>query len=381
MGTNRKYWKGIEELNQTPEFLENSKQEFPEEISVNEFLADEKLAEGSTGRRDFLKFLGFSVAAATLAACEAPVVKAVPYVVKPENVTPGMPTWYASTYYDGSSYASILVKTREGRPIYIKGNRDHGFENGAINPRISASVLSLYDNERLQSPTVDGEATSWSSFDASVSKELSTAASSGKKIVLLSGTEISPSTNLIVKEFKSKFGGATESTTEMVDGVEVKTETSSGNVEHVQYDAVSYNGIRQANLESFGTASIPDYDFTKAKTIVSVGADFMNNWLLSGQFTNQYGQRRNPDGEWMSKYFHFESNMSISGSNADVRGMIKQSQTGEVLSILHKEITGNALAGVASTLNASVVAKVKDAANELKSNKGESLLICGSNDK
>lgn len=381
MGTNRKYWKGIEELNQTPEFLENSKKEFPEEVSVNEFLADEKLAEGSTGRRDFLKFLGFSVAAATLAACEAPVVKAVPYVVKPESVTPGMPTWYASTYYDGSSYASILVKTREGRPIYIKGNRDYGFENGAINPRISASVLSLYDSERLQSPTVDGEATSWSSFDASVTKGLSSAASSGKKIVLLSGTEISPSTNLVINEFKSKFGGTTESTTEMVDGVEVVTETNSGNVEHVQYDTLSFNGIRQANLESFGSAIIPDYDFSKAKTIVSVGADFMNNWLLSGQFTNQYGQRRNPDGEWMSKYFHFESNMSISGSNADVRGMIKPSQTGEVLSILHKEITGTALAGVASTLTENIVLKVKDAAKELKAHKGESLLVCGSNDK
>ena len=381
MGTNRKYWKGLEELNQTPEFLENSKNEFPEELSVNEFLADEKLAESSTGRRDFLKFLGFSVAAATLAACEAPVIKAVPYVVKPENVTPGMPTWYASTYYDGSSYASILVKTREGRPIYIKGNRDHGFENGAINPRISASVLSLYDSERLQNPTIDGVDTTWSSFDASVSKELSSAASSGKKIVLLSGTEISPSTESIIKEFKTKFGGDTTSTTELVDGVEVVTETSTGNIEHVQYDAISYNGIRQANLESFGKNIIPDYDFTKAKTIVSVGADFMNNWLLSGQFTNQYGQRRNPDGEWMSKYFHFESNMSISGSNADVRGMIKPSQIGEVLSILHKEITGSALAGVASTLDAKVVAKVKDAANELKANKAESLLICGSNDK
>ena len=381
MGTNRKYWKGLEELNQTPEFLESTKNEFPEELSVNEFLADEKLAESSTGRRDFLKFLGFSVAAATLAACEAPVIKAVPYVVKPENVTPGMPTWYASTYYDGTSYASILVKTREGRPIYIKGNRDHGFENGAINPRISASVLSLYDNERLQSPTVDGVDTTWSTFDASVSKELASATASGKKIVLLSGTEISPSTQGIIEEFKTKFGGATESTTEMVDGVEVVSETNSGNVEHIQYDSISYNGIRQANLESFGKNSIPDYDFTKAKTIVSVGADFMNNWLLSGQFTNQYGQRRNPDGEWMSKYFHFESNMSISGSNADVRGMIKPSQTGEVLSILHKEIVGSALAGVASTLNANVVAKVKDAAKELKSHQGESLLICGSNDK
>ena len=114
MGMTRKYWKGISELEETPQFLESRKQEFPTETSVEEFLSDENLNETSTARRDFLKFLGFSVAAATVAACEAPVTKAIPYVNKPENVTPGMATWYASTYYDGNSYASIVVKTREG---------------------------------------------------------------------------------------------------------------------------------------------------------------------------------------------------------------------------------------------------------------------------
>ena len=65
MGTNRKYWKGLEELNQTPEFKATAANEFPQELSVDQFLADDKLKESSTGRRDFLKFLGFSVAAAT----------------------------------------------------------------------------------------------------------------------------------------------------------------------------------------------------------------------------------------------------------------------------------------------------------------------------
>ena len=97
MEMNRKYWKGIDELQETPSFIESGNQEFPAKTSVEEFLSDDNLKESSTGRRDFLKFLGFSVAAATVAACEAPVTKASPYVNKPENVTPGMPTWYAST--------------------------------------------------------------------------------------------------------------------------------------------------------------------------------------------------------------------------------------------------------------------------------------------
>ena len=75
MGTNRKYWKGVEELKQTPEFLETIDKEFAQEMSVEEFLGDENLGDTSTNRRDFMKFLGFSVAAATLASCEAPVTK------------------------------------------------------------------------------------------------------------------------------------------------------------------------------------------------------------------------------------------------------------------------------------------------------------------
>ena len=107
---NKKYWKGMDELKETPSFLQSRDQEFPTQQNVEDFLGDENLDGTSTNRRDFLKFLGFSVAAATVAACEAPVTKAIPYVNKPEDVTPGMPTWYASTYYDGSSYASIMVK-------------------------------------------------------------------------------------------------------------------------------------------------------------------------------------------------------------------------------------------------------------------------------
>ena len=124
MTNDRKYWKGLEELHQTEAFQKSKEVEFPEQNNLENILSDDSLNESSTGRRDFLKFLGFSVVAATVAACEAPVIKAIPYVMKPENVIPGMATWYASTYYDGNSYASILVKTREGRPIFIKGNKD-----------------------------------------------------------------------------------------------------------------------------------------------------------------------------------------------------------------------------------------------------------------
>ncbi|MBK9590305.1 MAG: TAT-variant-translocated molybdopterin oxidoreductase [Crocinitomicaceae bacterium] len=393
MGTTKKYWKGLDELNATPAFVERAEKEFAQELTVDQFLADDTLKESSTGRRDFLKFLGFSVAAATLAACEAPVVKAVPYVVKPEDVTPGVANWYASSYYDGYSYASVLVKTREGRPIHIKGNRDHGFTNGAINPQIAASVLSLYDGERLKGPQMTGALADWNGVDSEVIKGLNAAQSKGKKIVLLSSTVISPTGQDIIGQFMAKFGGAApvmgvapaEGNAAPAEGTEAIVAgdvASNDKVEHIQYDAVSYNGIREANLESFGKRIIPDYDFSKAKVIVSVGADFLNSWLLPTQFMGQYQVGRNPDAEQMSKHFQFEANMSITGSNADVRGMVKPSEYGKVLAFLHKEVSGTGVNGVdTASLSEDVQAKLKMAAELLKKNKGTSLVVCGSNRK
>ena len=203
MANTKKYWKGIEELNETKSFRDSKESEFPQSSSIESFLADEKLGESSTGRRDFLKFLGFSVAAATVAACEAPVIKAVPYVMKPENVTPGMPTWYASTYYDGSSYASILVKTREARPIFIKGNKHFGFTSGSVSPSIIASVLGVYDSERIQHPLKGGKKSTWKTVDSEISKALKDA----NRVALISNTIISPALQSAIADLKTAVNG------------------------------------------------------------------------------------------------------------------------------------------------------------------------------
>lgn len=400
MGTTRKYWKDLDEANQTPEYLEAASKEFPSELTVDEFLADEKTQEASTGRRDFLKFLGFSVAAATVAACEAPVINAVPYVVKPEEVTPGIANWYASTYFDGLSYASVLVKSREGRPIHLKGNRDYGITSGAVNAQIQASVLSLYDSERLEGPK-GGEG--WKSIDGDIRKQLKKVAGSGKDIVLLSSTTASPSGESAIMDFMMAYGNTMDAPVmnedapaivAVADGEEgaegnegaASNENSmptlSGPVKHVQYDAVSYSGMREANLESFGERVIPNYDFSKAKVIVSVAADFLNSWVFPTRFIGQYTENRNPDGDWMSRHFQFEANMSMTGSNADVRGMIKPSEQGKILALIHKEVTGKAISGMdTSGVDEGTIEKAKMAAKELKAAKGKALVVAGSNRK
>jgi molybdopterin-containing oxidoreductase family iron-sulfur binding subunit len=363
MANSKKYWKGLEQLNKTPQFLEASSKEFVEEIPVEEFIGNEKnLESSSTSRRDFLKYLGFGVAAASLAACETPVTKAVPYLNKPEEITPGVANYYASTYFDSNDYAPILVKTREGRPIHIIGNTESTLTKGAVNARVNSSVLSLYDNNRLKSPMMGGASTDWETIDAAIIEDLKTS----KNVKILSNTIISPSTRNILRDFIGKEV--------LSENGETKEWSMDGLVE---YDPISYSGIIEANKESFGeNTTIPTYNFEKAKTIVSVGADFIGNWLDALMYVNDYAQTRKPENDWMSKHFQFEANMSLSGSNADVRTPVKPSEYGAVVAGIYKAIGGKIKAP-----KTAYEKQINRAAKELLATKGESIVVCGSNDK
>ena len=187
MTKQKKYWKGLAELANDPAIENLKHNEFVEHIPTDTFLGDENnLSQTSTSRRDFLKFLGFSTAAATLAACETPVVKSIPYVVKPEEITPGVANWYASTYYDGNDFANVLIKTREGRPIFVKAN---DLSDASPNARVISSVLSLYDSNRLKSPVKEGKPQTWSQIDENIVSRLET---SEGQMVVLTNTVIMP---------------------------------------------------------------------------------------------------------------------------------------------------------------------------------------------
>ena len=361
----KKYWTDLNELDNTEQYRKSAENEFPEEVPVDRFLSENHLSESSTGRRDFLKFLGFSVTAATVAACETPVNKIIPYVNKPEHVTPGVPTYYASSFYDGYDVASIMVKTREGRPIHLIGNKHFGSNKGAINSRINSSVLMLYDSARLQNPTVNGDEATWADVDEQVMQGLNEAASSGKEIALLTNTVISPSTKKVIEQFKKRYGG----------------EDGSG-FKHVTYDSISYSGIRKANEATFGKAIIPTYDFSKARSIVSVGANFLDDWLMATDYSAEYGKRRHPDGKWMNRHMHFEGGMTLTGTNADKRVPIKPSQQGAVVVGIYNAIASKmGRSTLPSTSKDLPEANIKKAAEMLMEHEGRSLMVCGSNDK
>ena len=357
MDSNKKYWKGLEELNKTPEFVEKNKHEFAEPIPIEDVLTGGGL-EGRTPRRDFLKALGFGVGAVTLAACQkVPVHKSMPYLIKPEEITPGVANYYSSTY-EGSA---ILVKTREGRPIKVEGNPNDILSKGGLSAQAQASVLDLYDVTRLKSPRIDGSDSGWAQVDSFVKSELTAIKTGGKKIRIVTATVNSPSSLAVIADFIAAFP----------------------NTKHVNYDAVSYTGIIQGNQNSFGKAVLPHYNFDKADVIVSFGADFLGTWISPTEFIRQYVQNRNNkslQSKKMSRHIQFETGMSVTGSNADVRIPVKPSEEGIALISLYNAISGTILPGTKKLSNKTADNAISLTAKELLAAKGKALVVAGSND-
>ena len=355
MSSNKKYWKSVEELNENSSIVETLRNnEFVEEIPTDEFLSDkESLSSSSTTRRDFLKYVGFTTAAATLAACEGPVHKSIPYVLQPEQIIPGVSDYYATSMFDGFDFANLLVKTREGRPIKIENNTIAGAKFAA-NARVHASVLSLYDNMRLKRTKIAQKDATWQEADLKIKASLADAKTKGGQVVLLTNTLASPSTEKLIAEFISKNPTA----------------------KHVVYDAVSESAALDAFETAYGERALVDYDFSKANTIVSLDADFLGDWQ-GGNFDSGYAKGRVPQAGKMSKHYQFEANMTLSGAAADKRVPMTIANQKQALVKIYNVITGSAV----STGKIAYEDVVMKAAQQLKAAGTKGLLVSGIQDK
>ncbi|GGH02844.1 quinol:cytochrome C oxidoreductase [Parapedobacter pyrenivorans] len=356
MDSNKKYWKGLEELQQTPAFIKNSNGEFAEPIPVEDVLNEAGLST-KTPRRDFLKALGFGLGAVTLAACNrTPVHKAVPYLIKPEEITPGIPNFYASSFKG----QSVLVRTREGRPILLEANPAAVGLNCGTDAAAQASILDLYDQSKLKGPQFNGADISWDELDTHVVTALGAANTAGKQVRIIASTINSPSTIAAIARFTEKYP-----TTRLIE-----------------VDAVSYSAIIKANARTFGKAVVPHYRFDNADVIVSVAADFLGTWLSGEEHTQQYIANRDykslKKGK-MSRHIQFEGGMSLTGTNADVRIAIKPSEEGPLLIGLYNTITGSNLPGALNT-NQKAQTALKLVAQELQQAQGRAVVVSGSND-
>ncbi|MCB9273532.1 MAG: TAT-variant-translocated molybdopterin oxidoreductase [Lewinellaceae bacterium] len=369
---NKGVWIGVDQLANHPSYNEISQQEFASPSIVGNLADGEIIEYGNASRRDFLKYLGFGITAATLAAsCDIPARRAIPYVVKPDEIVPGVATYYATSFVRGGDYCAVLVKTREGRPIKVEGNGLSKVTMGGTSARAQASVLSLYDTSRLDGPyrVTEGKIAlpanrnkvgpSWAEIDGEVGGKLN----AGSNIRILANTILSPTTKKVLEDFTAKYP----------------------NTKVVMYDPVSSSAILEANQESFGQAVIPAYHFDKAKVIVSFDADFLGTWVSPVEFAAQYAKGRkinDMDNPSMSRHIQVEGHMSLTGSNADNRIMVKPSELGAAIVALYNELAGQAGGNRVSggpQLEAEKAAKIKKVAKELYDNRGNALVVSGSN--
>ncbi len=349
-----KQWRSIEEYKNGSDLNEEVIGESRHKNAVLDVL-DSNVVDAPASRRDFLKLFGFSFAtAAVVSSCEKPVQRAIPYLIKPEEVTPGKASYYASTFFDGSEYCSVLVKVRDGRPIKIEGNHQSPVSRGGTSARVQASVLNLYDDARYKEPMIDGKVSSWEEADAAVAGRLG----QGGRTVLLTPTMIGPSTREVIRKFLQSHPSAT----------------------WIQYDEVSASGIREAHESVFGTPVIPGFHFDRAGYILSFDADFLGTWIAPVEFARDYASTREVTSSHphMSKHVQVESGLSMTGSNADVRIPVTPAESILMLGNIYNSVAG--ATGFPSISVAPCINPVDSIVADLLQHKGVSLVISGSND-
>jgi molybdopterin-containing oxidoreductase family iron-sulfur binding subunit len=388
----KEYWRSLEELADSPIVEEFVRREFPH-------AADEW--NDPVERRTFLKIMGASLALAGLSGCVIqPPEKVVPYVRQPEELIPGKGLFFATAFTLGGVATPLLVRSNEGRPTKIEGNPEHPSSGGSTASDIfsQASILSLYDPDRSQTPLYRGETRPWTTFVAEIRSLLEKEndgirAKRGAGLRFLTETITSPSLAAQLKQILTDFPEA----------------------KWHQYEPVNRDNARAGAIMAFGQDVHTTYDFSKADRILSLGSDFLNGHPENLRYARDYARRRGVDREsgtgvspvnhaqdaraTMNRLYVIESTPTLTGANADHRWAFRQTDTERNVAILSSILRANPFAtayapllgnagpfGTNKTLQQTIdeIARAKQEqawlqtiGNDLEQHKGKSLVIVG----
>ena len=313
-------------------------------------------------RRSFLKAAGFTFAGAVASGCRGPEVDALPYVEQPEGLLPGRPLFYATTCGACEARCGLLVTDRDGRPVKIEGNPDHPFSGGSTCAVGQASLLGLYDSQRLAYPTRAGQRATWADVDMEIAAALAQIKQGGRAVRILSPTITSPTTAAVIADFLSGFS----------------------NARHITYDPVSASAVLDAHAQTHGARLMPQYHFDQADVIVSFDADFLGTWVSPLQYTRGYSSKRRISEAAPTKSYHVqvESRLSLTGSNADRRLRVAPGELGHVATHLASKIARRAgTTFAAEGLAASPAdAAIEAIAERLWTARSRGLVLSGSQD-
>lgn len=308
------YWRSFRELYKDPSFNKTVQNEFSPEALTKPDVG----SMSAVSRRRFLALMGASAAFAA-AGCGNYQDKGtiVPYNQKPEEVTLGLPNYYASTCTGCTSACGILVKTREGRPIKVDGNPDHPVNKGKICTKGQSSVMNLYNPERYREPMVNKAQASWNDVNKNISAALTSASASGKEIAIVTGTILSPTLKKLFDEFKLAFP-----TTKIYS-----------------YEAINNTPRLNAWQKSYGKRSMPVVKLDKAKVVLALESDFLGNDSNQIENTRLFSQGRDVmNGNEFNRLYAVEGAVTITGMNADYRLRLKTDAIEELVMCLLNEL-------------------------------------------
>jgi len=338
------------------------------EMSGTESRAAEAAPGGETTaleRRTFLKMAGFTLGAAVSWGCtRGNDRKLVPYLIAPEEIVPGRPYWYASVCGACPAGCGVLSKNLDGRPVKIEGNPEHPVSHGGLCAVGQASVLSLYDDQRLRAPLQKGVESTWPVIDAHLETEIEQLIASGARVRFLTDSCAGPADLDAINTFLGRFDDS----------------------RLVVYDPVSVAAISDAHEKSHGVRALPRYHFEKADVIVSFGADFLGTWISPVEHTYAYHQGRQGGAEQARFSFHvqIESRLSLTGSNADQRIVVPPDGTVVTLAQLALRV-GRGLGETPAWTDLPESPVGEPVIDELGRRllavpSGKTLIVCGEND-
>jgi molybdopterin-containing oxidoreductase family iron-sulfur binding subunit len=298
----KRFWTSLEDLADSPGFLEFLHREFPEQAS--EF-------QDPAGRRNFMKVMGASLALAGLTGCTVqPEEKIVAYVKSPEDMVPGRPQFFASAMLDGGYARPVLVESHHGRPTKIEGNPEHPASLGATDAQAQAAVLDLYDPDRSQTITHMGEIRTFSAFvEAIRTIMVAQKASGGSGVRLLTETVTSPTLADQIQKLLAQYPQA----------------------RWHQWDPAGRDNVRMGAKMAFGEPVEAVYRLDRARVVLSLDADFLAQGPGQVRYTRDFANRRRLQGgvSDMLRLYAIESSPGLTGSLADHRLPVRASAVEE----------------------------------------------------
>ncbi|MCP5112835.1 MAG: 4Fe-4S dicluster domain-containing protein [bacterium] len=274
-----------------------------------------------------------------------------------EGAIPGKSNYYATVCGGCSAACGVLTKNRDGRPIKLEGNPEHPVSLGGLCAIGQASVLGLYDSQRLKHPLREGAEAAWEEVDRTIIEQLDATQNDGGAVRFLTATINSPTTMAAIAGFLGRFSDA----------------------RHVVYDPLSNSAVLDAHEQTFGARLLPRYRFDMAEVIISFDADFLGTWISPVEYTAGFRAGRNLEAKPPRSSYHvqFGSRMSLTGSKADQRIRTAPGALGPAMTQLAAAVA--TLAG--ETFESTDVDEISEQlAARLWNARGRSLVVCGSQD-